>query len=146
MAAKKKPSFYHVRKKICNHQIAAEILGVDVAEVERMDQEGAPVYAERLLLMWDRSQIRAPGWEDWRFIRGALVYKNKRWRPENLLHHWNNTERLEQLESEICKLQTTKGLIRTAKKLIKDKIDKAIYRYASRKIIYTYIPKTRSYR
>lgn len=89
-----------MRKKICNHQIAAEILGVDVAEVERMDQEGAPIYAERLLLMWDRSQIRAPGWDGWKFIRGALVHKNKRWQPENLLQLRNDAERLEQLEAE----------------------------------------------
>lgn len=97
----RKNCLYHTRNKICpNVKQAAELLGVEEAEILRMDLEGAPVYAERLLLMllmWDSSQIRAPGWEDWKFIRSDLVHKNKRWRPESLLHHWNNTERLEQL-------------------------------------------------
>ncbi len=78
MAAKKKPSFYHTRKNICNVKIAADILGVDEAEVERMDKEGAPAMAERLLLLWDRKYIHAPGWEGFVFSRGALIHKNKR--------------------------------------------------------------------
>lgn len=117
--ALKKPSFYHTRNKIVpNKQQAAEILGVDIAEIERMDKEGAPVMAERLLLLWDRKYINAPGWDGWVFSRGALIHKNKRWRPENLLQTRKDVERIEQLESEIYKLHSPAGLIKIIKKIL----------------------------
>lgn len=117
--ALKKPSFYHTRNKITpNIQQAAEILGVDIQDIERMDKEGGPVMAERLLLLWDKKYINAPGWDGWVFSRGALMHKNKRWRPENLLNVRREAERIEQLEAEIHRLYSIYGLIKITKKLI----------------------------
>ncbi|MEE7624674.1 hypothetical protein V3O24_00755 [Methylobacter sp. Wu8] len=122
MAAKKKPSFYHTRNKICpNNQQAAELLGVDISETERMDKEGAPVMAERLLLLWDRKYINSPGWDGWVFSRGVLIHKNKRWRPESLLQIRKDAERIEQLENEIYKLHSPAGLIKIIKKILLNK-------------------------
>jgi hypothetical protein len=119
MAAKKKTNFYHTRKKICpNNQQAADLLGVDVAEIERMDNEGAPIMAERLLMLWDRKYIGVPGWDGWLFSRGALIHKNKRWRPENLLTIRNNDERIHQLECELHRLHSLSGLLKITKKLL----------------------------
>ncbi len=129
MAAPKKPSFYHTRKNICNVKVAADILGVDVAEVERMDKEGAPVMAERLLLLWDRKYIHAPGWEGFVFSRGALIHKNKRWRPENLFQLRKDAERIHQLECEVYKLYSLTGIIKIIKKLLKEKYGVRISRF-----------------
>lgn len=120
MSATKKPSFYHTRKKIVpNEQQAAELLGVDVADILRMDKEGAPIMAERLLCLWDRKYISEPGWDGWVFSRGALIHKNKRWRPENLLQQRKDIEKIEQLESELHKLYSVSGLIKISMSLIK---------------------------
>jgi hypothetical protein len=125
MAAKKKPSFYHTRNKIIpNKEQAAELLGVTVKEIEEMDTKGAPVMAERLLLLWDRKHIAAPGWDGFVFSRGALIHKNKRWRPENLLQLRKDMERIEQLENELFRIKTWAGLVKIAKKLILKAIDK----------------------
>lgn len=119
MAAAKKTSFYHTRNKIApNKQQAAELLGVDIPEIERMDKEGAPVMAERLLLLWDKKYINAPGWDGWVFSRGALMHKNKRWRPENLLNVRREAERIGQLEAELHKLYSISGLVKITKKSI----------------------------
>ena len=126
MAAKKKPSFYHTRKNICNVKVAAELLGVSESEIEQMDKEGAPVMAERLLLLWDKKHINAPGWEGFVFSRGALIHKNKRWRPENLLQLRKDAERVEQLENEIYKLYSLSGLLKISKKIIRKKTEKLI--------------------
>jgi len=99
-------------------QLLSHILGVDESEVERMDKEGGPVMAERLLRLWDRKYIHAPGWEGFVFSRGALIHKNKRWRPENLFQHRKDIERIEQLECEIYKLYSLAGLIKIAKILV----------------------------
>jgi hypothetical protein len=37
-------------------------LGVDVAEIERMDKEGAPIAMGRLILLWDKKHINAQDW------------------------------------------------------------------------------------
>jgi len=84
---KKEAKLLSHRKNICNVKVAAEILGVDESEVERMDKEGAPVMAERLLLLWDRKYINAPGWDGWVFSRGALIHKNTRKRDIQALQH-----------------------------------------------------------
>lgn len=119
MSAVKKTNFYHTRNKICpNKKQAAELLGVDEAEIERMDKEGAPIMAERLLRLWDRKYIAYPGWDGWLFSRGALVHKNKRWRPENLLDLRKNDEIISRLEIEINSLYTMRGLMKIAKYII----------------------------
>jgi hypothetical protein len=116
MAARRKTSFYHTRNKIApNKQQAAELLGVTIEDIEQMDANGAPIMAERLLLLWDRKHIAAPGWDGFMFSRGALIHKNKRWRPENLLQIRKDAERIEQLESEISRLYSIKGLLTIAK-------------------------------
>lgn len=74
--------------------------------------------AERLLLLWDKKYINAPGWDGWVFSRGALIHKNKRWRPENLLNVRREAERIGQLEAELHRLYSISGLVKIAKKLI----------------------------
>ena len=84
--ATKKSSFYHTRIKIApNKDVAAEVLGCSVADVERFDLEGAPVMAERLLRLWDRKYVGVPGWDGWLFSRGVLRFKNQQWYPENIM-------------------------------------------------------------
>ncbi|TAN65961.1 MAG: hypothetical protein EPN17_15025 [Methylobacter sp.] len=123
MAAKKKTDFYHTRNKICpNKKQAAELLGVDETEIERMDKEGAPVMAERLLRFWDRTYIACPGWDGWLFSRGALIHKNKRWRPETLLQMRKDMEKVDQLETELKQLYSVSGLVRITKKLLSKKM------------------------
>ncbi|MCK9396719.1 MAG: hypothetical protein M0Q44_14150 [Methylobacter sp.] len=117
--ALKKTSFYHTRNKVApNKQQAAELLGVEISEIERMDKEGAPIMAKRLLLLWDKKHINAPGWDDWVFSRGALIHKNKCWRPENLMQLRQQDERIYQLESELYQLKSFKGMIKIAIHLI----------------------------
>jgi hypothetical protein len=119
MAAQRKSSFWHTRKNIIpNNKAAAELLGVDVAEIERMDKEGAPIAMERLILLWDRKYINAQDWDGWHFSRGALVHKKERWRPENLLNARREAERIGQLEAEIHRLYSFSGLFKITKKLI----------------------------
>lgn len=86
--AKRKSSFYHTRwnKVGINEQLAADILGVTVEEVLRFDEEGAPLMAERLLLLWDKKHIGYDGWEGFRFSRGVLCFKKLRFTPASLLH------------------------------------------------------------
>ncbi|MDP3876526.1 MAG: hypothetical protein Q8Q50_06050 [Methylobacter sp.] len=118
--AVKKTSFYHTRNKIIpNEQQAADLLGVDVSEIKRMDKEGAPIMAERLLLLWDKKNINAPGWDGWIFSRGALVHKKIRWKPENLLNARREAERVTKLEAEIHQLYSLAGLFKITRKLLK---------------------------
>ncbi|MCK9396151.1 MAG: hypothetical protein M0Q44_11230 [Methylobacter sp.] len=120
MAALRKTSFYHTRNKIIpNKEQAATLLGVNISEIERMDKEGAPIMAERLLLLWDKKHINAPGWDGWVFSRGALIHKNKRWRPENLIQLRQQDERIYQLESELYRLKSFKGMMKIAIHLFK---------------------------
>ena len=116
----KKTSFYHTRNRIFpNEQQAADLLGVDVSEIKRMDKEGAPIMAERLFLLWDKKYINSPGWNGWIFSLGALVHKKIRWKPENLLNAQRNAERITKLEAEIHQLYSLTGLIKITRKLIK---------------------------
>jgi len=120
--ATKKTNFYKTRNKIVpNKELAAEILGIDVSEVERIDQEGAPVMAERLLLLWNKKNI---GVEGWLFSRGVLKYKNQQWRPENLLKMRNDTEKIVKLENELKSMYSFNGLKKIGLHLIKSKVSK----------------------
>ncbi len=119
MAELRKTSFYHTRNKLIpNKTKAAELLGVDVKEIERMDKEGAPVIMERFILLWDCKRINSPGWDGWCFSRGSLMHKRMIWKPENLLNARREAERIGQLEAEIHKLYSLYGLIKITKKLI----------------------------
>ena len=118
MAAAKKSSFYHTRNKICpNKAQAAELLNVEIADIERMDANGEPL-GEMVLRFWDKKHIGLPGWDGWLFSQGVLAHKNKRWRPENLLYIKKNDEVIHQLEVEINQLYTINGLIKIAKYII----------------------------
>ncbi|MFA5016289.1 MAG: hypothetical protein WC504_01995 [Methylobacter sp.] len=120
MAARRKTSFYHTRNKIIpNNKAAAELLGVDIAEIARMDKEGAPAVIERYILLWDSKQINSPGWDGWCFSRGSLMHKRMIWKPENLLNARREAERIGHLENEINKLYSWKGLIKIAGYLFK---------------------------
>ncbi len=85
--AKAKSTFYHVRwhKVGINEAIAANIIGVSVEQIKQWDLEGAPIYVERLLLLWDRKYIGFDSWNGWYFSRGTLHFKKQQWRPENIL-------------------------------------------------------------
>ncbi|EGW21240.1 hypothetical protein [Methylobacter tundripaludum] len=127
--ALKKTSFYHTRNKIIpNNKAAAELLGVDIAEIARMDKEGAPAVMERYILLWDSKRINSPGWDGWCFSRGSLMHKRMIWKPENLLNARREAERIGQLEAEIHKLYSLYGLIKITKKLIYKKIGRRYYR------------------
>jgi len=128
MAAPKKSSFWHTRKNIIpNNEAAAQLLGVDVSEIERMDKEGAPAIMERYILLWDKKHVGDEDWRGWMFSRGALIHKNMRWRPEHLLHAHRETEMIGELKTEIYKLNTWKGVAKTVKKLISKRKWSLIY-------------------
>lgn len=109
--AKKKSNFYHVRwnRVGINEERAADVLGVDVKTIRQWDNEGAPVMAERLLLLWDSKQLGGD-WQGWRFSRGALVYKGRRWRPEGLIQWADQSAQLSALQQDLRRLKTWKGL------------------------------------
>lgn len=119
MAARRKTSFYHTRNKIApNKEQAAELLGVTVTEIDRMDTNGAPIMAERLLLLWDSKRIAIPGWDGWLFSRGTLRYKGQQWRPDNILAARFEVERNHRLESQLKQLHSWKGLLKIASHLL----------------------------
>lgn len=118
MATKKKSSFYHTRIRIApNKDVAAEVLGCSVADIEMFDLEGAPI-AERLLRLWDRKYVGVPGWDGWLFSRGVLRFKNQQWRPEDLLLLRSNEERVFKLENDLICLYSIYGLLKIFKFLI----------------------------
>lgn len=126
MAAKKKSSFYHTRWNHVqvNEHVAADILGISVEEIKRFDAEGAPVMAERLLLLWDKKHIGHTGWDGWLFSRGILRFKNRRYSPETLLLLSKSVEEESKLRNEIKRLYSWKGLFKIAKSLVSQKIRK----------------------
>ncbi|MCQ8183475.1 hypothetical protein NP603_20350 [Methylomonas sp. SURF-1] len=79
-----KSSFYYVRwyKVQLNQERAAEVLGVDVQQIERWDWEGNQL-AERYLLLWDRKHLSGE-WAGFVFSRGRLMYKRRIWTAESL--------------------------------------------------------------
>lgn len=110
---KAKSNFYHIRfhKVGLNEERAAEILGVSIEDIKTWDKEGAPVMAERLLLLWDRKHIGHEGWEGFLFSRGVLLHKGKRWTPRMILCCRECDDELRQLRNERERLMTWKGLI-----------------------------------
>jgi len=110
--AKKKSSFYHTRwnRVRLNAERAADILGVSVEDVQRWDDEGAPVMAERLLLLWDSKNVGVEGWDGFLFSRVVLRWKNRRWTPAGLKAMHDQRERIHELECEILRLRTWRGL------------------------------------
>jgi hypothetical protein len=108
---KTKSSFYHIRRKVgLNAERAAEVLGISVDEVQEYDSKGAPVMAERLLLLWDRKNVGVEGWDGWLFSRGVLVHKKHRWRPEMILESRKHQEEAWRLQGELSRLKTWRGL------------------------------------
>jgi|GEM_PF-622060 len=109
---KKKSTFYHVRWNTVglNEERAAEILGVSIEEIQRFDQDGGPVMAERLLLLWDNKRISAEGWDGWLFSRGVLRRKNRRWTPEMILRLSDQDLELNALRNDLERLRTWRGL------------------------------------
>lgn len=89
MVAKKKSNFYHIRwnRVGVNEEHAAEIIGVSVEQIQQWDKEGAPVYVERLLLLWDNKNVNMDGWQGFVFSRGVLKHKKAQFRPEQLKAH-----------------------------------------------------------
>lgn len=114
---KKKSNFYQVpwHKVGISETVAAEVLGVTVEQVLLWDIEGAPIYVERLLLLWDRKNVGVPGWDGWLFSRGCLIYKRQRWRPELLLSQRDKDELIYSLENEVHRLKTVRGLVTVLK-------------------------------
>jgi hypothetical protein len=110
---KPKSRFYHIRlnKVGLNEERAAEVLGVTVDEVRRFDKEGAPVMAERLLLLWDRKHVGHDGWDGWLFSRGVLLHKGKRWTPRMILCCRECDDELRKLQNERERLKTGRGLL-----------------------------------
>lgn len=110
--ARKKTSFYHLRNRIgLNDQRTADILGVSVEEVQRWTLEGAPAMAERFLCLWDSKEVNVDGWQGFRFSRGVLMFKKRRWRPETLIRWSDNVDQLSKLQQDLYRLSTWRGLI-----------------------------------
>lgn len=110
--AKKKSNFYHVRwnRVQLNEDRAAEILGVDAKTIRQWDNEGAPLMAERLLLLWDKKNVGIDGWDGFLFSRGVLRWKNRRWTAASLMALEDQRERIHELECEIRRLRSWRGL------------------------------------
>jgi hypothetical protein len=123
MPKNKKSSFYHVRwnKVGINEERAAEILDVSVEDIKRFDIEGAPIMAERLLLLWDQKRIGIEGWEGFIFVRGVLRFKSLRWTPKTILDFREHDEEILSLRNEINRLYTLSGVIRILKTLANKK-------------------------
>jgi len=98
-----------------NETVAAEVIGVTVEQILLWDIEGAPIYVERLLLLWDRKNVGIPGWDGWLFSRGCLIYKRQRWRPELLLSQRDKDELIYSLQNEVHRLKTLPGMITVLK-------------------------------
>jgi len=98
-----------------NETVAAEVIGVTVEQILLWDIEGAPIYVERLLLLWDRKNVGIPGWDGWLFSRGCLIYKRQRWRPELLLSQRDKDELIYSLQNEVHRLKTLPGVVTVLK-------------------------------
>ncbi|MCQ8130827.1 hypothetical protein [Methylomonas rivi] len=109
--ARKKSSFYHTRWNRCglNEARAAEVIGCTVEDIQRFDDEGAPI-AERLLLLWDSKHVNHDGWDGFLFSRGVLRFKNRRWTPAMLKAWHDHAEELERLRIENSRLKSWNGL------------------------------------
>lgn len=123
---RRKSSFYHLRwnKVGLNEERAAELLGVTVEKIKQYDTEGAPAMAEKLIELWDKKHVGLEGWEGFVFSRGALIYKGKRWRPENLLANKSAIEEAKALQNEIRTLHTWKGAATILTKLVHQALPK----------------------
>jgi len=97
MAKPRNTSFYHTRfnRVKISQAKAAEILGCSIDEVQKYDDNGAPLMAERLLLLWDQKAVGVDGWQGWRFSRGTLRYGRLQWRPDNIINDRRFREALE---------------------------------------------------
>ncbi|WP_347986039.1 hypothetical protein [Methylomonas sp. AM2-LC] len=108
--AVKKPSFYHTLKKVeINEKRAAEILGVEVADVHDFCKNGAPIAYERLLLIWDKKHVGRHGWNGWLFSQDVLLFKGQRFRPESILRDRDFRNKLERDAFDIIKALKTKA-------------------------------------
>jgi len=104
MAAHKKSSFYHTRRKVgLNEERSAELLGVTIDEVLKFDVEGAPAMAERLLLLWDRKHINLEGWKGWVFSRGVLRHGREQFTAQTIIHDRRFRQQLEAEAAELIK-------------------------------------------
>jgi hypothetical protein len=112
--AAKKSGFYHTRrnKVKINKECAANVLGVSIEQVIEWDNQGAPEYAERVLLLWDRKHVGVDGWDGWLFSRGTLRYKGQQWRPDNILQARYEIDRANRLEAQLKQLYSWQGLLK----------------------------------
>lgn len=105
---KRKSSFYHTRwnKVGVNEELAAEILGVSVEQVQQWDiDDTAPIMAERLLLLWDKKRVGHRGWDGFYFSRGAFCYKKQRFTPESLLHLVEVAKTVHSMQQRVAELE-----------------------------------------
>lgn len=120
--SRKKSGFYHARSNRLGIglQQCAELLAVDVDQVQQWDVTGHQL-AERYLLLWDKKTINHPGWEGWTFSRGLLKYKGRqqftgesilksRFDDLELFHLRDMVKRLES-ENRLLRRSTGSGLI-----------------------------------
>jgi hypothetical protein len=109
---KKKSKIYHIRFNTVglNAERTAEVLGVSIDDVRRFDTEGAPVMAERLLLLWDRKYIGLEGWDGWLFSRGVLRHGKHQWTAKMILEHQEHSKEVFKIRDELRTLRAWKGL------------------------------------
>jgi len=110
MARPRKSSFYHTRRRVgLNLERTSEVLGVNVADVERFDLNGDPL-AEKVLLLWDQKHVNVPGWDGFLFSRGVLRWKNHRWTAKTILLWRDQADEISRLEQELQRLKSWRGL------------------------------------
>jgi hypothetical protein len=121
--AKKRTSFYRTRQNsVCiSIETAAEILGCSVDQVKDYDENGAPVMAERLLMLWDKKHIQIEGWQGWLFSRGILRYKNRRYTAKTLLAMSESTENEFFAQCELRRLYSAKGIVKIIRFILLNK-------------------------
>jgi hypothetical protein len=108
---KPKSSFYHTRNAVgLNEERAAEVIGVTTEEIRRFDTDGAPMMAERLLLLWDNKHVGHVGWDGFIFSRGVLRYRNRRWTPKTILLFREQDDELNRLKNDLERFRTWNGL------------------------------------
>lgn len=131
----RKSSFYHTRQRVglLNLERTAQVLGVTVDDVLQFDRDGSPL-AERVLLFWDNKHINTDGWNGWTISQGCLIYKRLRFRPENILQAREAVNELEKTQTELRKLKTWPGIIRSIYQLIRTKKREIIHSRINRRV------------
>lgn len=102
----KRSDFYRLRHKIGlgDKRRCAELLGVTARSISNYDHQGGPIWATRLLSLYDHQDLSGigPDWAGFAFSRGVLIHGRLRlrWTPEGLKHWPDTLNKLSRYEAE----------------------------------------------